>query len=56
VDAGDLEVLDNTRAAGGKLYRFASGESYDASLTLAANRAEALLSSEADAAEEDGED
>jgi hypothetical protein len=56
VDAGDLEVLDNTRAAGGKLYRFASGESYDASLTLAANRAEALLSSEADSGEEDGED
>jgi hypothetical protein len=44
VEAGDLEVLDSSRSAGGKLYRFTAGPSYDASLTLAANRAQALLS------------
>ena len=43
VNASVLEDLGSSRNEGGTLYRFAAGESYDAQLTLAANRVEDLL-------------
>lgn len=56
VEADELEVLDESRGAGGKLYRFTAGEAYDASLTLAANRVNALLGEDvADEYEEEEE-